>query len=47
MDLFPGSQFVSVGIRRELDRAVPVLVLTDGEEVVILRSNQEALRPEN
>ncbi len=40
LEFFPGSQFVEVGIRRELDRAVPVAVLTDGEEVIILRSNE-------
>ena len=41
----PGSQFVSVGIRRELDRAVPVWVLTDGEQVVILRSTERPRGP--
>ncbi len=45
--LYPGNQLVQISTRRELDRAVPVWVLTDGQEVVILRSNQEAMRPEN
>ncbi len=42
----PGSQLFQCAVRRELDRAVPVLVLTNGEQVVILRSNGEAKRPE-
>ncbi len=45
-EFIPGSQLVSCGVRRELDRAVPVWVLTDGKEVIILRSNREAQRPE-
>ena len=45
-EVIPGSQLFSCAVRRELDRAVPVQVLTNGEDVVILRSNREAMRPE-
>ncbi len=44
--VIPGSQLVVCGVRRELDRAVPVLVLTDEMEVVILRSNERPRGPE-
>ena len=45
VELIPGSQLFSCGVRRELDRAVPVWVLTDGEEVIILRSDERPRGP--